>query len=371
LPHRHTRGYPRNPRPLAQNSNFKSGHESLTNMANQVNPGRGVHGVGKITAIVASAAVILALAGLACGLFPSECPAKLDTSDVVAGTPSSRTTAATAVSPEILQVAIAAMISPEKTRQHYGDLIKLVGRRIGRPVEILQKKTCAQVNDLLERRALDFALVCSGPYTEGNRKFGMEILVVPVAYGKKVYYSYIIARAGGEVAAFDDLRGRRFAFTDPNSNTGCLVPRYMLAVRGETPERFFKSTSYTHSHDNSVRAVAEGVADGAAVDSLTWEYLNATDPIHTSQTRVIERSPPYGIPPIVVHPATDPRLKSALKGVFLNLHTDPEGAALLAQMGIDRFEEGDDAMYDSIRAIQDWLGRQPAAQPLDLNAEPR
>ena len=343
----------------------------VTSMINRVNLANSTYGSGKITVIVVAAVVIPALAGLAYGFFASGCPVKVDTRDVVASMPSSPTIPTGAGSAKVLEVAIAAMISPDQARRHYGDLIRLVGQHLGRPVDIVQKKTYAQVNDLLERRALDFALVCSGPYTEGNRKFGMEILVVPVAHGKKVYYSYIIARAGGDVAAFEDLRGKRFAFNDPNSNTGCLVPRYMLGVRGETPESFFKSTSYTYSHNNSVRAIAEGMADGAAVDSLIWEYLNATDPTHTSQTRIVEKSPPYGIPPVVVHPALDPRLKSALRGVFLEIHKDPLGAALLGKMGIDRFAEGDDSMYDSIRAMQDWLGRHPAARPLDLQHQPR
>ena len=291
----------------------------------------------------------------------------IDTSDVMAN---SQTTA-DATSANTLRVAIAAMISPDKTRQQYEELLNLVGQHVGRSVDLTQKKTYAEVNDMVDRKMLDLAFVCSGPYVLGKRKFGMEILVVPVAYGKKVYYSYIIAGAGGKLAAFDDLRGKTFAFTDPNSNTGCVVPRYMLGLRGETPETFFKSTSRTYSHDNSIRAVAENVADGAAVDSLIWEYLNATDPAYTSRTRIIEKSPPYGIPPIVVNPSLDLRLKSELKGVFLNLHKDPEAAALLRKMGIDRFEEGDDAMYDSVRAMQDWLGRQPAAQPPKISRNPQ
>lgn len=291
----------------------------------------------------------------------------IDTSDVVsnaratAGTPSANT----------LRVAIAAMISPDKARQHYAELLNLVGQHVGRSVDITQKKTYAEVNEMLERNMLDLAFVCSGPYVLAKRKFGMEILVVPVAYGEKVYYSYIIVGATGKLATFDDLRGKTFAFTDPTSNTGCLVPRYMLGLRGETPETFFKSTSHTYSHDNSIRAVAENVADGAAVDSLIWEYLNATDPADTSRTRIIEKSPPYGIPPVVVNPSLDLRLKSELKGIFLNLHKDAQAAALLKEMGIDRFEEGDDAMYDSVRAMQDWLGHQPAVRPTKVNRRPQ
>ena len=42
-----------------------------------------------------------------------------------------------------------------------------------------------------------------------------------------------------------------------------------LAKRGETPESFFGETFFTNSHDNSIKAVAEGLADettGAIVE---------------------------------------------------------------------------------------------------------
>ncbi len=151
--------------------------------------------------------------------------------------------------------------------------------------------------------------------------------------------------------SFDELKGKIFAFTDPQSNTGCLVPKFMLLQMGETPQSFFGDYYYTHGHDNSIRAVAEGMADGAAVDSLVWEYLKESDPVWTSQTRIIERSPPYGIPPIVVHPDLDPELKDRLRQILLSLHRDVRVQTALSTLRIDRFEEADDSEYESVREM--------------------
>ena len=293
---------------------------------------------------------------------------KIDTREVVAGTlPPEAADPQGLASGQALRVAVAAMISPEKTRSCYEALLQAIGKKMGRQVDIVQKKTYAEVNEMVEGKKLDFAFVCSGPYTQGKRKFGMEILVVPVCHGRKVYYSYIIASKASPAASLDDLRGKAFAFTDPNSNTGCLVPRYMLSLKGMTAEAFFKETSFTYSHDNSIKAVAEGVVDGAAVDSLIWEYIDATDPSWTSRTKIIEKSPPFGIPPIVVHPAINQVLKGELRNVLLDLHKTPEGAALLGKIGVDRFEEGEDASYDSIRTMQDWLDKQDGKSPIAEN----
>ena len=257
-----------------------------------------------------------------------------------------------------LRVAIAAMISPEPTMKYYGDLLRLIGERTERRTVFLQRKTYAEVNRLIEQKEVDIAFVCTGPYVTGHDAFGMEILAVPLVDGKPTYHSYILAHRDSGIDSFDDLKGRRFAFTDPNSNTGTLVPRYMLARKGKTAGGVFSETFFTYSHDNSIKAVAEGLTDGAAVDSLVWEFMNATAPEFTSRTRIIERSPPYGIPPIVVHPALDDDLKRRLRAVFLTLHEDEEARFLMHKLRIDRFAAGEDRRYNSVREMQKWIAQQ-------------
>lgn len=254
-----------------------------------------------------------------------------------------------------LRVALGAMISPEITREYYQDLMELVAARAGRRAVFSQRRTYAETNELVRTHEVDVALVCSGPYTSGHEEFGMELLAVPVAHSQKVYHSYIIAHRDSTTQSLEDLRGKRFVFTDPHSNTGFLVPTYMLARLDETAESFFAETFNSNSHDNSIRAVADGLADGAAVDSLIWEFMNTVDPTATSRTKIIEKSPPYGIPPIVVHPELDDELKQRLKAAFLSLHEDQRAVPLLRQLQIDRFAEAEDSTYDSVREMQQWL----------------
>lgn len=121
--------------------------------------------------------------------------------------------------------------------------------------------------------------------------------MAPQAYGDTVYYSYLIVHADSPICRFEELRNKKFAFTDPLSNTGKLVPTFMLAKMKETPDTFFQNFVFTKSHDRSIKAVALKVVDGATVDSLIWEYLNRTNPEFTAKTRVSKKSPPYSIPP--------------------------------------------------------------------------
>lgn len=255
----------------------------------------------------------------------------------------------------VLRIAVSAMISPEATRQYYEDLLRLIADRMGHQAVFVQRQTYAEVNTLVKNRQVDLAFVCAGPYTQGHADFGMELLAVPVVHGEKLYHSYIIVHKDSKIRSFEELKGKKFAFTDPHSNSGALVPTYMLAQRGETPKTFFKEFFYSHSHDNSIKAVANKLSDGAAVDSLIWEFFQAVEPDLTGQTRIIEKSPPYGIPPVVVHPDLDPTRKAELKKILLTLHQQETAAPLLAKLQIDRFAEGNDAMYDSVRVMERWL----------------
>jgi len=256
-----------------------------------------------------------------------------------------------------LRVAISAIVSPRQTFVLYRDLLRYLEAKSGETIRLVQRETYEEVNELLRLGELDLAFVCSGAYVRGREAFGLEILVVPRAFGGTVYHSYIIVPAASPATSLADLRGRRFAFTDPMSNTGKLAPTYMLAGMDQTPESFFASFEFTYSHDKSIEAVARGLVDGAAVDSLIWEYLAATGSPHTRQTRIIQVSPPYGIPPVVVPPGLEPRRRGRLRDIFLAMHEDEEGKKILDRLLIERFEEIDDSSYDTIREMDSRVGK--------------
>ena len=86
-----------------------------------------------------------------------------------------------------MRIAIGAMISPRETAAYYDQMMSYVSRKVGRPVELVQKKTYQEINDLLEKKEIELAFVCAGPYVAGKKKFGMELLVAPVLYGKPFY----------------------------------------------------------------------------------------------------------------------------------------------------------------------------------------
>jgi phosphonate transport system substrate-binding protein len=103
--------------------------------------------------------------------------------------------------------------------------------------------------------------------------------------------------------------------------------------------------------------VAKKLSDGASVDSLIYDYAAKKNPTYTQLTKIIEKSPPYGIPPVVVNKSLDPKLKEAIKNAFLNMHNDPKGKAILSGIMVDKFIVPKDSDYNSVREMEKFLSK--------------
>jgi phosphonate transport system substrate-binding protein len=265
--------------------------------------------------------------------------------------------AATAVTP--LRVAVAAIISPKGTVDSYGPLLDYLSAELERPVELVQRRTYGEVNDLVQSGDVDVAFVCTSAYIVGKRDFDMQLLAAPQVMGDTVYYSLLIVPADSPAQSMADLRGAVFAFTDPISTSGRNYPIWLVQQLGATPESFFSRTFYTYSHDDAIRAVANRVADGAAVDSLVYAFALEREPELAQKTRVIHTSLAFGIPPVAVSPNARPQLVADLQDALLRMNETAVGRAALQAAGMDRFVLIDDAVYESVRELETAVNRNP------------
>ncbi len=260
----------------------------------------------------------------------------------------------TSVSNDIrpLKVAIAAVISPQGSAESYAPLLDYLSEKLDRPVERVQRRTYSEVNDLVRRGEVDIAFVCTSSYLVGSREFGMQLLAAPQVDGNVDYHSLIIVPAYSSAQSMADLRNKIFAFTDPISFSGRVYPTYLLHQMGEKSETFFAHTFFTYSHDDAIQAVASGMADGASVDSLVYDFAIKRDPTLSTRIRVIYTSPPFGMPPVVVGPDIRPQLRAQLDDALLNMHLDPGGRAALQALDYERFVQVSKDDYNSAATVE-------------------
>ncbi len=247
------------------------------------------------------------------------------------------------------------MITPVDTVEYYQDIIAYISEKIGQPVEMQYRKTYDEMDRMLEQGEVDAAFICGAPYIDDKRKFGAELLVAPQVDGSPFYRSFIIVHRDSDIQSFDGLQGRSFAFTDPKSNSGRLYPTYLLARRGDRVEDFFGKYVYSYSHNKSVELVAKKEVDGAAVESLVYEYMQEKKSPYVQQTRIINQSQYFGSPPLVATPKTATFIKQKIIEILVNMHQDPKGKRILNTVLIERFVQAKDRNYDSVREMQSFV----------------
>lgn len=247
------------------------------------------------------------------------------------------------------RVAVAGMRSPQATFEQYEDFLAYLGGELDRPVELVQRRTYAEINELIRTGDATLGFVDGGAYIQGQRAFGMELLAIPQIHEETTYYSYIIVPDESPARSLSDLRGQGFAFTDPLSNSGYLAPMLRLRQLGSTPNGFFSSTSYTHGHDTSLRAVVDHVVDAAAVDSLVYDEAVERSPDYRTKVRVVEKLGPYPNPPVVVPPGLNPGLKNRLRVVLFDMSRNQAGISALVRLRVDRFVTISASEYEGIR----------------------
>jgi phosphonate transport system substrate-binding protein len=254
-----------------------------------------------------------------------------------------------------LRVAVAIVISLKGDVESYSPLLDCLSARLGRPVEMMQRRTFAEVNDLLRDGKADMAFVSSSAYIAGHRDFGMQLLVAPQISGKLADYAYLIVPASSPARGMADLQGKVFAFDDPLSYVGRDYPTLLVRRLGYEPEIFFARTFFTYGQDDSIHAVAGGLADGAVVSRLAYDLTAQHDPALTARVRIIHQSEPLAAAPVVVGPQVRPQLRAELYDLLVTLDQNDAGRAALQALGLARFVPIDNSAYDSTRQIEQGI----------------
>lgn len=145
---------------------------------------------------------------------------------------------------------------------------------------------------------------CGYPYRA--RLHGKVALVGTPDYGLDGcppghYRSIFVARADDRRTDLSDFADAPFAYNEPLSQSGWAAPQNHARSQGFA----FTNTHQTGGHALSARAVAEGQADLAALDALTWKLIQRHDPF-AAKLREIARTPPTPVLPYITAATNDP-----------------------------------------------------------------
>ena len=191
-------------------------------------------------------------------------------------------------------------------------------------------------------------------YVLATTQLKMEPLVRAIrkSTGKDAYYSLIVTYRYSDIQTLEDLRGRTFAFTDPASTSGSLVPKTMLIKAGIDPESDLGETFYTHSHEASMLAVQKQKVDAAAIASNRLADAIERGTIKEWELVIIARSDAICGGPIAIREGFSEDLKERFRQAFFTM---PRELALTSGLKALGYVIAKDEDYDPIREIAKTL----------------
>jgi phosphonate transport system substrate-binding protein len=213
-------------------------------------------------------------------------------------------------------------------------------KELGVPIKWREATDYAGVIEALKAKKIELAWF--GPASFARAWIVTDGQAVPLAAeidkdGGFGYFGVIIVKKDSPYKTVDDLKGVRFGFADPNSTSGYQAPNFFLTEQGYKPDEFFGSTTFSGSHENSVKMLYEGNFDAVA----TWwtndkksnmSRMEEKGMIESDGYRIIWKTPRLPSDPFTVPGWLPKQMQEDIQQALLNMPAkDP--AAFKALMG--------------------------------------
>ena len=175
-----------------------------------------------------------------------------------------------------------------------------------------------------------------------------------LANGSLGYRSCLIVHADSDIFGPEDIPGKTFAFNDPNSTSGYLVPSaFFMMEMGVDPKKLFSKLTFSGSHEASILAVANKKVDVASTNLPDLQQLTREGKVPRGGLRVIWVSKLIPNDPIVLRKDLPPSLKSAIQESLISMKDrNPE---VFKEIGawLGGFVPADDGKYQVIRDLNE------------------
>ncbi len=227
--------------------------------------------------------------------------------------------------------------------------------------EYLSKKTDTDVGftvlsrygNIIERftaEKMDGAFFGSFTGALALKKLDVIALARPVNLdGSSTYHGYLFVRKDSGIKNVKDMKNRKMAYVDKATTAGYIFPRAYLKEQGVTDiDHFFSEKFFTGSHDAAINAVLTRKADVGAAKHSIYDRVRQTDPRVDKELVILADSPRVPSNGLLVRSTLAEPLKSKLKSALLGLHDDPQGKAVLQQLGALKFIETTSADYQPV-----------------------
>lgn len=249
--------------------------------------------------------------------------------------------------------------------QPYADYLS---RELGVPVKMIRGTDYAAVIEAMRSGHVQIASVGPAAYALARKVMGDEIAPVAVTLdqdGNLGYYSVIAVRADSPYQTLEDIKGKSFAFADPNSTSGYAVPSYYLSTELKTSaDEYFSEVAFSGGHEQSVMALVNGTFEAVATHwrnetAGNIQTMEKKGLIQPGSTRIIWTSPVIPNTPVMINTTLPQELQDEFKAALMAFpEKDPEGFATYSNGTSSGYVEAKHEDYLDVVAITEFNAEQ-------------
>ncbi len=284
-----------------------------------------------------------------------------------------------------LIMGVIPYLPEQMLKREFRSLTQYLARNLGRDVQLNFAIDYESLGKLLDLDKIQIAWFSSNSFDALKGEKPWQALCRPLRDGAVRHRGAIIVREDSGIKTLADLRGKRFAYVDPHSGTGFVMPNRLFRSQNIDPLRFFSEVTFTGNHSTSISGVLQGQYDAAAVydvyssHSLPDEEQSQQGASTATASIDALSSPAATLPlpdetfsgsgsaakglfcvdftdwllndPVVVRSDMDLELKERIRELLVHMNAYPGGREVLAELSVLRKWNG---FIDERQVVASW-----------------
>jgi phosphonate transport system substrate-binding protein len=268
--------------------------------------------------------------------------------------------------PKEIKFGVIPSESSSALSDKFEPIVKFLEKELDVKIKLFYASDYRGIIEALRFKKIEMAHLGPKSYIEAADNYGNVEPIVKFILdnGSSGYRSCLIANTKTDIFSPEDARGARFAFNDPNSTSGYLVPMLLFLNEMKVdPEKYFARVIFSGSHEASLIAVANGTVDVASTNLPDVKKITGSGKVDEKHVRVIWVSPLIPNDLIAVRTDLPTSFKQALEKAWVEIGRKEPEALKLGQWSA--FVPVDDAHYQPIREMN------KVKKLLDSKAKPK
>jgi len=248
-----------------------------------------------------------------------------------------------------LTLLIHPFLPPPELYKKFTPLADYLSQETGKKIAIKISPSYQQHIDAVGKEQMDLAYMGPVAYVEMVKQYGQKpLLACQEVNGKPFLHGMIIVKADSPVKTLAGLSGKRFAFVDPESTMGYVLPRFMLREAGVEINQLAQG-DFLKSHTNVALSVLNGFYDAGAVKDETFDTYQGRG------LTMLAMSPPIHEHIVVANRQLSESLAATI-GKALHALKDKEVLTAI-QSTLTGFVPVKDTDYDPLRQVMQSLAQ--------------